>query len=147
MDLDGYDSRCDPTVVPIDKSDADISASIKALSSSYNPNLTSTNRHYSIKDYHSAYEAGNVTPTAVAEVLLDLISKHPKHRDAFLEIKKERVIAAAEASTQRYKAGKALGLFDGVPVGVKGENLPFCLDNWHFPLRFRYGSLNFYTVL
>lgn len=147
MNLDGYDSRCDPTVVPREASDADVSASITSLSSSYNPSLTSTNRHYSIKDYHSAYEAGNVTPTAVAEALLDLISKHPNHKDAFLEIKKERVIAAAEASTQRYKVGKALGMFDGVPVGVKGKSLPFGLEKWHFPLRFRYASLDFYLVL
>lgn len=136
MNLGGYDPRCDPTVVPIDESDADISASIKALDSSYNPSLTSTNRHYSIKDYHSAYEAGSTTPTAVAEALLDLISKYPKHKDAFLDIRKERVIAAADASTQRYKAGKALGMFDGVPIGVKGKSLPFCLDNWQFPFFF-----------
>ena len=122
MDLDGYDSRCDPTVVPIDESDVDNSASIRAVSSSYNPGLTSPNRQYSIKDYHSAYETGRMTPTAVAEALLDLICKNPKHRTAFLEIKKERVIAAAEASTQRYKTGKSLGVFDGVPIGVKGES-------------------------
>lgn len=90
--------------------------------------MTNTNRHYSIEDYHSAYEAGSTTPTAVAEALLDLISKHPNHKDAFLDIRKERVIAAADASTQRYKAGKALGMFDGVPVGVKGKSLPYCLN-------------------
>ena len=118
MDLGGYDPRCDPTVVPIH----DIPASIKALDSSYNESLTSTNHYYSIKDYHTAYEAGDTTPIAVAEALLDLISEHPKHKDAFLDIRKERVIAAAEASTQRYKAGKALSMFDGVPVGVKGKS-------------------------
>ena len=63
-----------------------------------------------------------MTPTAVAEALLDLISKNHKHKTAFLEIKKERVMAAAKASTQRYKTGKSLGVFDGVPVGVKGES-------------------------
>ena len=122
MNFDGYDSRCNPTVVPVHEPDADIPASIRALKSSYNPNMTSANRHYSIKDYHSAYETGKTTPTKVAEALLDLISKHPKHKDAFLEIQKDRVIAAAEASTQRYKAGNALGMFDGVPIGVKGKN-------------------------
>ena len=146
VDLDGYDPRYDPTVVPISESGTDIVASIRALGSSYNPSLTSTNRHYSIKDYHSAYEAGTMTPTVVAEALLDLISKSPKHKNAFLEMQKERVIAAAEASTQRYKAGKALGMFDGVPVGVKGKSLPFCLDSWRFLLPFSYGSLDFQTV-
>lgn len=134
VDISNYDPRYDPTVVPIDESDADISASMRALTSSYNPSLTSTNRHYSIEDYHSAYEAGNTTPTAVAEALLDLVSKHPKHKDAFLEIQKERVVAAAEASTQRYKAGKALGMFDGVPVGVKGKSSLSALPIGIFPL-------------
>ena len=125
MDLDGYDPRYDPTVVPIDESNPDISTSVRALNSLYRQGLTSIKRHYSIEDYHTAYETGNITPTAVAETLLDVISKHPKHKDAFLEIKKDSVIAAAEASTRRYKAGKPLGVFDGVPVGVKGENFPF----------------------
>lgn len=147
MNLAGYDSRCDPTVVPIDEPDADVSASIRALGLSYNANPTSTSRHYSIKDYHSAYEAGNITPTAVAEALLELLSEHPKHQDAFLEIKKERVIAAAEASTQRYKAGKALGMFDGVPVGVKGKSLPFCLHHWHFHIPFQYRCLDLWIAL
>ena len=131
LNLDGYDSRYDPTVVPIDKSDTDIPASIKALNSSYRPSLTSTKRQYTIKDYHSAYEAGKTTPTAVAEALLILISEHPKHKKAFLEIQEDRVIAAAEASTQRYRAGKALGMFDGVPVGVKGKSFFFCVDSCH----------------
>lgn len=134
VDLDGYDSRSDPTVVPVDESGADISASIRALHSLYKPSSTGTNRHYSIKDYHSAYETGKMTPTAVVEALLNLISKHPKHKDAFLEIQKEHAIAAAEASTQRYKAGKALGIFDGVPVGVKGKSFSFCVDSCRFPL-------------
>lgn len=147
MDLNAYDSRCDPTVVPIDQSKADISVSVRALNSSYNPNSSNINRHYSIEDYHSAYEAGEITPTAVADALLDLISKHPKHKDAFLEIQKERVIAAADASTQRYKAGKALGMFDGVPVGVKGKSFASCGDSGHCSLRFSYGSFDFRIVL
>ena len=101
--------------------------------------MTGTNRHYSINDYHTAYEAGAMTPTAVAEALLDLISKDPKHKDAFLEIRKERVIAAAEASTRRYKAGKTLGILDGVPVGVKGKSFPFYIGYQRFPLLFGYG--------
>ena len=129
LHLDSYDPRYDPTVVPTRQSDANIPALITVLDSSYRPSLTGKKRHYTIKDYHSAYEAGNTTPTAVAEALLNLISKHPEHKDAFLEIQKHRVIASAEASTQRYKAGKALGIFDGVPVGVKGKSFLFCIDS------------------
>ena len=128
MNLDGYEPRYDPTVVPVEESAASVSATITSLNSTYNPSSPTKDRHYSINDYHSAYKAGSVTPTAVAEALLDLISKHPQHKDAFLEIHKERVIAAADASTQRYKAGKALGMFDGVPVGVKGKSLPIACE-------------------
>ena len=122
LHLESYDPRYDPTVVPTRQSDANVHALINVLNSSYRPSLTGTKRHYTIQDYHSAYKAGKTTPTAVAEALLNLISKHPEHKDAFLEIQKDRVIASAEASTQRYKAGKALGIFDGVPVGVKGKS-------------------------
>lgn len=59
-----------------------------------------------------------MTPTAVAEAILALV---PKHKEAFLDIVKDQVLAAAEESTQRYKDGKARGMLDGVPVGVKGK--------------------------
>ena len=136
LHLDSYDPRYDPTVVPIRQSDTNVPALINVLNSSYRPNLTGTKRHYTIKDYHSAYEAGKTTPIAVAEALLNLISKHPEHKDAFLEIQKDRVIASAQASTQRYKAGKALGIFDGVPVGVKGKSFFSCIDSCQCFLRF-----------
>ena len=73
--------------------------------------------YYTIADYHSAYESGKLTPTAVAEALLGLV---PKHKVAFLDVKNDKVLAAAEASTQRYKDGKARSMMDGVPVSVKG---------------------------
>ena len=75
------------------------------------------NRHYTIADYHSAYESGRLTPTAVAKALLALV---PKHKAAFLDVRKDKVLAAAEASTQRYKDGKPRSMLDGVPVSVKG---------------------------
>ena len=76
------------------------------------------NRHYyTIADYHAAYESGKLTPTAVAEALLALV---PKHKAAFLDVKKDNVLAAAEASTQRYKDGNSRSMLDGVPVSVKG---------------------------
>ena len=75
------------------------------------------NRHYTIADYHSAYESGKLTPTAVAKALLALV---PKHKAAFLDVREDRVLAAAEASAQRYKDGKSRSMLDGVPVSVKG---------------------------
>lgn len=54
--------------------------------------------------------------------MLDL-SNSPTHKVAFLSVRRDQVLAAAKASTQRYKEGKAKGIFDGVPVAVKGMTL------------------------
>lgn len=78
-------------------------------------------RHYSVVDYHSAYKTGTLTPTAVAGALLKLIANAPEHKVAFVTINSSRVLAAAEASTQRWHAGKALSVIDGVPVAIKDE--------------------------
>ena len=79
----------------------------------------------SVADYHALYLSGELTPTAVAETLLPLIRRDisalTTHATAFLESNVELVLAAAAASTQRYKDGKSLGPLDGVPVAVKDE--------------------------
>ena len=64
---------------------------------------------------------GKLTPTAVAKSLLALIAGTPAHNVAFLSIKQSRILEAAEASTRRWQAGKALSVLDGVPVAVKDE--------------------------
>jgi len=61
-----------------------------------------------------------LTPTTVALALLDL-SKITEHKAAFLDIRRDQVLAAAEESTQRFKDGTSRGMLDGVPVGVKGR--------------------------
>lgn len=79
----------------------------------------------SVLDYHEAFKAGQVTPTAVAKALLPLIrrdvAKPTKHATAFLESRVDLVLKAAEESTARYESGKPLGPLDGVPVAVKDE--------------------------
>ncbi|KAL8799287.1 MAG: hypothetical protein Q9200_007575, partial [Gallowayella weberi] len=85
----------------------------------YDPNIS--NRHYSAAYYTSAYRAGKLTPTQVITGLLDQISAKKDHSIAFLQIIPEKVLAAAEASTARYKSSKPLGPLDGVPVAVKDE--------------------------
>jgi amidase len=81
--------------------------------------------YYTAADYHALYKSGKLTPTAVVEALLPLIRRDVrppgKHSVAFVESQVERVRAAAEASTQRYKQGQPLGPLDGVPVAVKDE--------------------------
>ena len=61
-----------------------------------------------------------MTPLAVAEALIEL-SKAAEHKAAFLQVRQDVVVEAANASTQRWKEGKQIGLFDGVPVAVKGR--------------------------
>ena len=81
--------------------------------------------YYTSADYVARYKSGELTPLAVAETLLPLIRRDAnppgKHSVAFLDAQVERIRAAAEASTQRYKDGRQLGPMDGVPVAVKDE--------------------------
>ena len=62
-----------------------------------------------------------MTPLAVAQALIKL-SKTSEHKAAFLQVRQDLVIEVARASTQRWKEGKQFGLFDGVPVAVKGKH-------------------------
>ena len=124
LNLEDYEPRYDPTVIPISKNNSESTANTTGSGTSTVDHAVYINgpkyphRHYyTIADYHSAYESGKLTPTAVAEALLDLV---PKHKAAFLDVKRDKVLAAAEASTQRHKDGKARGMLDGVPVSVKG---------------------------
>lgn len=79
----------------------------------------------SVLDFHAAYRSGKLTPTAVVQTLLPLIRRdggqRSDHSIAFVDIRDDLALEAAEASTKRYKDGKPLGVLDGVPVGVKDE--------------------------
>lgn len=118
LDLEDYEPRYDPTVIPIAKNESTANTgSGSTVDVVYINGPKCLNRHYTIADYHSAYESGKLTPTAVAQALLALV---PKHKAAFLDVAKDKVLAAAETSTQRYRDGKSRGMLDGVPVSVKG---------------------------
>ncbi len=119
MDLGDYDPRYDPAVVPLQKNGDSPPRSVDLAQLPYTATTRHPNRHWSAADYHSAFQMGKLTPLAVAEALLDL-SSSAEHKVAFLSVKRDQVLAAAKASTQRYKEGKAKGVFDGVPVAVKG---------------------------
>ncbi|KAI9653656.1 MAG: hypothetical protein M1821_007003 [Bathelium mastoideum] len=127
-ELDQYPPRYDPTVTPFVASPQPLS-SLSALSSpdlaSRSPPSTAPARFPSIADYHAAYSSGGLTPVDVAEALLPLVrrdvSKRTDHATAFVQTNVAAVRAAAEASTERWKAGKALGLLDGVPIAIKDE--------------------------
>lgn len=121
-ELDDFEARYDPTVIPTAR-ETGTDSSLEKLNDLVEERAEQTlsNRHHSIADYHSAYKAGRLTPTAVAKTLLTLITGSSAHRVAFLTIKEARVLASAEASTRRWQAGNALSVLDGVPVAVKDE--------------------------
>lgn len=120
-ELDHFEPRYDPTVIPA-TSHSETEFRLSALNSlTARGAQTFPNSPHSVIDYHSAYKSGELTPTAVAKALLQLISSSSRHSVAFLQIREDRVLAAAEASTRRYQDGVHLSILDGVPVAVKDE--------------------------
>ena len=124
-ELDDYDPRYDPTIIPTTASNPDSSPALLASSfvelNAGDSRPVAADRHYSIADYHDAFKNGNFTPTAVAKAILAQVSSAPRYSSVFLDIRKKELLAAAEASTQRWKEGKQRGMLDGVPVAVKDE--------------------------
>jgi hypothetical protein len=77
-----------------------------------------------IDDYHAAYRSGQATPLDVAERFLAQRAESEqgeKPLRAFISVDRENVLAQAKASTERWRAGAPLGLFDGVPAAIKDE--------------------------
>ena len=120
-ELDDFEPRYDPTVIPI-TSHSETEFRLSALNSLVTRGApTFANTPYGVIDYHSAYKNGELTPTAVAKALLQLILPSSRHSVAFLQIREARVLESAEASTKRYQDGAYLSILDGVPVAVKDE--------------------------
>lgn len=91
-------------------------------------------------DYNRAYRAGTTTPEAVAQRLLQAIAdsdaNHPPLR-AFIACDREDVQRQAQSSSQRWREGKPLSPFDGVPVAIKDE-----LDQMPYPTTLGTAFLN-----
>jgi Asp-tRNA(Asn)/Glu-tRNA(Gln) amidotransferase A subunit family amidase len=78
----------------------------------------------SIHEYANAYRAGTLTPEDVANQVLKAIEQSDASSQplrSFIAVNREDVLRQAKESTQRFKNGKPLSLFDGVPVAVKDE--------------------------
>ncbi|MBU0703876.1 MAG: amidase, partial [Chloroflexi bacterium] len=75
-------------------------------------------------DYARAYREGKTTPDQVARKVLAAIeasnSADPPLR-AIIAVEREDVLKQAAAATKRIQEGRALSIFDGVPVAVKDE--------------------------
>ncbi|KAI4193322.1 MAG: hypothetical protein LQ348_002889, partial [Seirophora lacunosa] len=127
-DLESYEPRYNPTVVklpPLDEEDAQHSDQkhfrVPSIQEIADQQAASPNHYHSSSFYTSQYQTLSLTPTKVIEGLLAQISSREQHGTAFLQIIPEKVVAAAEASTTRYRNRKPLSPLDGVPVAFKDE--------------------------
>ncbi|KAI4197071.1 MAG: hypothetical protein LQ350_006141, partial [Teloschistes chrysophthalmus] len=120
-ELDDYEPIYDPTVIKLSGNEDVNSENDRRAGESRNDDQEISNGHYSAAYYTSAYRASRLTPTKVATSLLDHISANKHHNVAFLQIRRDKVLDAAAASTERYQSGKPLSPLDGVPVAVKDE--------------------------
>jgi Asp-tRNA(Asn)/Glu-tRNA(Gln) amidotransferase A subunit family amidase len=76
--------------------------------------------HSSIEGMANSYEAGETTPTAVAQqVLKSIVTAQQLYGAIFVEVQPHTVMAQAEESTQRWEHGNPRSVFDGVPVAIK----------------------------
>lgn len=107
--------------------DADSTSEERKLNSESFPVLPENlpGRYRSICEYHAMYSSGELTPLAVAESLLPLVRRDIKaasrHSTAFIDTDVAAVLAAAKASTLRYRKGTPLSIFDGVPTAIKDD--------------------------
>ncbi|EEP75628.1 conserved hypothetical protein [Uncinocarpus reesii 1704] len=142
-DLGDYEPRFDPTVIPLpDPGNAERENEILLHSESQSTLERQHGNYYSVTDYHNMYMSGELTPIAVAKAIIPLIRRDitppGEHSLAWFDTKIDLVLAAAEASTQRYKNKCPIGLLDGVPTAVKDE---YDIDGYRTCL----GSANDYT--
>lgn len=75
-------------------------------------------------DFADAYRNGTTTPEEIAQKVLGAIQASDlgdKPLRAFIAVNRDDVMRQARESTERFKAGKPLSMFDGVPVAVKDE--------------------------
>ena len=118
------DAFIQPCVTPLGETGPMLEFSPELLQSS---SSRSGPRYYTANDYHQLYKAGKVTPLQVTEALLPLIrpGQQPAglYEDAWYDAGGQEALAlqGAKASTERWAAGKPLGILDGVPIGVKDE--------------------------
>jgi hypothetical protein len=125
-EVDDIECRFDPTVIPFKSAEEKLGDYTHTTNSreALSEGKVDT-RFYSIRDYHEAFKSGKITPTDVANTLLPLISRdvtpRSPHSTSFLSTRSALALAAASASTARYKAGTPLGILDGVPIAVKDE--------------------------
>lgn len=68
---------------------------------------------------HAAFREGRADPLEVTQAHLERVASRDPQLHAFITVAHERALADARASQARWRAGRPLGLLDGVPVGLK----------------------------
>jgi len=100
---------------------------IARISSEYEAHEKGDHVFYSVVDYHNMYKRQQVTPIDVALNILknikDVDNPNSIHGSLhiFLKVKEEVFLKEARESTERYKSGNPLSVFDGVPITIKDE--------------------------
>src|ERR1700704_2257523 len=78
-----------------------------------------SNKALTFHDMASKFRDGVDTPRAYLERCLETIKEREPVVKAFVAMNEPGARAAADVSTARWKAGRALSLIDGMPVGIK----------------------------
>lgn len=107
-----------PALVPFDPNDSPYSDQPAA------PPLPPGFQFPSAADYAAAYRSGRTSPDQVASRFVSqwrASDKHERPLRAFIAVREDDLAAQAVASAARWKAGKPIGPWDGVPVAVKDE--------------------------
>lgn len=139
--IEDYEPRFEPTVIPI------VDPSFPPLENAPSSDIDikvdgQSPKYYSVSSYHDLYISGELTPLAVVQAILPLIrrdiSPPGTYSIAWFDSNVDIILAAARASTLRYKEKRPLGPLDGVPTAVKDE---YDIDGYRTTL----GSVNDYT--
>ncbi|HEY3287470.1 MAG TPA: amidase [Gemmatimonadaceae bacterium] len=81
-------------------------------------------RFPTVEDFHATYRSGALTALQVAQQFLarwESSEQGERPLRGFISMRREDILAQATASTERWKAGQPISVFDGVPVAAKDE--------------------------
>mmetsp|Transcript_9001 Transcript_9001/g.13266 ORF Transcript_9001/g.13266 Transcript_9001/m.13266 type:complete len:697 (-) Transcript_9001:51-2141(-) len=96
-------------------------ATMTGLVSDAEASSSSKSPYRSVRDYHAAYANKSTTPSAVLQKLLDFIKEKNPVLGCVQEVDYRGSFLAAYASTNRWRQGKPISIWDGVPVMLKPE--------------------------
>ena len=98
--------------------DAAIAAVLTGFSENHLPALQALYPR-TIAEYHAFYQQGNLPSVVMQRTLSTIKTWESQDFRVFSSILTEEVLQAARESDERWKQGKPLSMFDGVPVAFK----------------------------